>query len=364
MSIFTRRCRVLAIPPLLAVLLVTAVAGSAPAEEPQWQLPEGLIVFTDLTMSRLVGRTGDADTFTANPGLDLFYSRDFGKLRFLGEIFLDEMEQELERLMLGRQIAPSTTAWLGRFHSPLGHWNTTFHHGTWLQNSISRPGIIEFEDKGGVLPTHITGLMAQGSVDLPVAHVSWGAGVGVGPKLDGEELHPYDLLEPSDLDRDLATAASLLFKRNKEAVSGLGFFAGYWDAERDQSIGGDLRLKLYGCNGKLQIENLLLQGAIFYVEDRETNGTGVSQSHFSSGYLQAEHQVDEDWTIYSRVELASNASESNYLTRFTEFVTEGYLGGVRYDLNNHNAIKLEAGDLRRLGTHSRRLMLQWSSRFP
>ena len=27
----------------------------------------------------------------------------------------------------------------GRYHTPINYWNTAFHHGQWLQTTISRP---------------------------------------------------------------------------------------------------------------------------------------------------------------------------------------------------------------------------------
>ncbi|HIF63482.1 MAG TPA: hypothetical protein EYG16_08205 [Deltaproteobacteria bacterium] len=364
MTVVSNNRRGLVLAPLLAALMITAVAATAPAEESGLKLPGGLLVFPDLTVTKLNGASGDEDTFTANPGVDLFFSRDYGKLRLLAELFFDKYEQELERLMVGKQLTPGTSVWGGRFLAPLGYWNTAFHHGTWLQTSISRPGIIEFEDKGGALPMHITGVLAQGDLPVHGASLSWEAGAGLGPKLEAGELEPYDLLDPSDGDRDLAAAVTVTLRRSKRDLSGVGLFAGYWDAERDDSVGGDLRLTVYGGNLMLELDALLLSGALFYVEDKSRDGQFIINSHFTSGYLQAEYSPGSDWTTYARAELASNASESPYLANFPDFVTEGYLAGLRWDFSDRQAFKLEVGDLRRLGTHSRRFMLQWSAQLP
>ena len=34
----------------------------------------------------------------------------------------------------------------GRFHTALGYWNETYHHGTYLHTSITRPVAVRFED--------------------------------------------------------------------------------------------------------------------------------------------------------------------------------------------------------------------------
>ncbi|MFQ5479086.1 MAG: hypothetical protein ACE5E4_10765 [Candidatus Binatia bacterium] len=73
------------------------------------------------------------------------------RIRVLVEFFLDEAERELERAQVGIAFGP-TAAWIGRFHNPLGYWNTTYHHGTFLQPTIARPDIIQFEGDGECYP--------------------------------------------------------------------------------------------------------------------------------------------------------------------------------------------------------------------
>jgi hypothetical protein len=45
----------------------------------------------------------------------------------------------------------------GRFHTPIGYWNTAFHHGSWLQTSVARPEMIKFGSR--FIPTHFVGLI-------------------------------------------------------------------------------------------------------------------------------------------------------------------------------------------------------------
>ena len=64
---------------------------------------------------------------------------------------------DLERLYLEYR----TERWAieaGRTHAELGYWNTAFHHGTWLQLTIRRPRVLDFEEGGGILETHSIGL--------------------------------------------------------------------------------------------------------------------------------------------------------------------------------------------------------------
>lgn len=46
----------------------------------------------------------------------------------------------------------------GKFHTPIGYWNNAFHHGLVIQPTMVRPDVLKFEDDGGILPIHETGV--------------------------------------------------------------------------------------------------------------------------------------------------------------------------------------------------------------
>jgi hypothetical protein len=67
-----------------------------------------------------------------------------------------------------------------------------------LQTSISRPLIEQFEDEGGILPTHVSGVMFESSHALPgSADFRTSLSLGAAPVIDRNELKPFDLLDPS-----------------------------------------------------------------------------------------------------------------------------------------------------------------------
>ncbi len=83
-----------------------------------------------------------------------------GRTEYVVKFKNDQTEIDLERLYLEYR----TDHWalmVGRTHTELGYWNTAFHHGTWLQLTIKRPRVLGFEDGGGVLATHSTGITAS-----------------------------------------------------------------------------------------------------------------------------------------------------------------------------------------------------------
>ncbi len=50
----------------------------------------------------------------------------------------------------------------GRYHTPIIYRNTAYHHGLWLQTTISRPEMIQFG--GRLIPVHFVGALAEGRV--------------------------------------------------------------------------------------------------------------------------------------------------------------------------------------------------------
>ncbi len=95
---------------------------------------------------------------------------------------------DMERLQIGYTVSDGLTLWAGRFHTPFGLWNTSFHHGANLQTSITRPRFVDFEDKGGIIPAHSVGLWASGKSRLEGGRVTYDAYVANGPSIGGRTL--------------------------------------------------------------------------------------------------------------------------------------------------------------------------------
>ncbi|PYO87440.1 MAG: hypothetical protein DMD58_14875 [Gemmatimonadetes bacterium] len=85
---------------------------------------------------------------------------------------------EIERSILRYDVADYLKLSAGRYHTPMGYWNTAFHHGQWLQTSVNRPEMVKFG--GQFLPVHFVGLQAEGSFGSGGLAVRYHAGVGNG----------------------------------------------------------------------------------------------------------------------------------------------------------------------------------------
>src|SRR5258705_3743136 len=83
---------------------------------------------------------------------------------------------EVERSILRYDFSDYLKLSAGRYHTPVGYWNTAFHHGQWLQTSVNRPEMVKFG--GQFLPVHFVGLLAEGSDGSGGLHVRDHEGVG------------------------------------------------------------------------------------------------------------------------------------------------------------------------------------------
>ncbi|HXT69165.1 MAG TPA: hypothetical protein VN700_05400 [Vicinamibacterales bacterium] len=85
---------------------------------------------------------------------------------------------EVERMILRFDRSDALKVSVGRYHTPINYWNTAFHHGQWLQTTITRPEMIQFG--GRVLPVHFVGGLVEGAVPAGGLNLNYKAGIGNG----------------------------------------------------------------------------------------------------------------------------------------------------------------------------------------
>lgn len=348
---------------LVAAVLVMVVQSTALADDSRVAkpIPEGLIVFPNLTAKTSFDGNHDTDL---TPALDVFCSHDFDRLRLLGEVFLNRREQELERIQIGWLLSSNNTGWAGRLHTPLGHWNTRYHHGTYLQTTISRPGVLEFEDRGGVLPLHLAGAMLQGRRSVGSADLTYEMAIGAGPEMTDGGLEPFDVLKPSQHDHGFSYAVNLALKPLDARASQVGTFFGRFELPSKIAALRDADLLVAGTWGLWQHQSLQILAAGFYVHDQVREAGARHSASFVSGYLQAQWQLDTTWSLYGRIEESGGASGDPYLALFPHFTQQVYLGGVRLNLSSRHSLRIEFADRNRLANDFKEVVFQWTAGLP
>jgi hypothetical protein len=302
------------------------------------------------------------------PTIDTVFSHSNDRWRVLAEYFVTDDEADLERLQFGYDIAADSTIWLGRYHQPLSVWNNRYHHGAYLQPTISRPSIENWEDDGGVIVSHVAGLMLDSR--LPVrAHsgLRVAAGFGYAPKLKGDVMEPFDFLNPGDGASWPAASLSLSYYPSYAAENNFGIVAGFADIESEPfGLRPALRIRQTVLGGQVSWEtaNWELISAAYYIDnDSEPAAVDVG-GWFLAAYGQAKRNFSDTLSAFVRLETTRNARSAGYLTLFDHFVAERQLVGLRYELLRRQAITLEISDNKDLLDDFAEYRLQWSAAFP
>ncbi|HEY6268008.1 MAG TPA: porin [Candidatus Acidoferrum sp.] len=104
------------------------------------------------------------------------------KVSYYGELTFNAQPTgytvEVERSIIRYDYNDFFKVSFGRYHTPIGYWNTAFHHGAWLQTTIGRPDMIRIG--GTFIPVHFVGLLVEGNIPSGGAGLSYSAGLGNG----------------------------------------------------------------------------------------------------------------------------------------------------------------------------------------
>lgn len=298
--------------------------------------------------------------------LDLFYSADKDRLRLLAEVLVTPDHTSAERLQAGWFATPETTLWIGRHHSPLGYWNTQFHHGTYLQTSIKRPAISGFDDHGGVLPSHLSGLLVEGARTLEndaAIDYAFSFGAATRQTSDGR-LTAFDLFDPHSGPHKPGSVLRLGYRPDATATDVAGLFLGYSTIPSALSSVREIRQTIAGAFFNREQGRWRWIGELFGVRNDLDQTTGNARSTFVNANLQGEHEWRRDWTLYGRAENTFGDRSGAYLMHFSGFVKERYLLGVRHELTRNQALKLELSDVHVMGDSYVQFGLQWSAALP
>lgn len=247
---------------------------------------------------------------------------------------------DVERLQLGYTVSDALTLWAGRFHTPYGYWNTAFHHGAQFQTALSRPRFLEFEDRGGILPSHSIGLWATGSTRLGANRLGYDVyAVNSNRIADG-------VLQPQ-LAGDRSGSPGVGFR------AGIGLGRSGWtlgvhgQTQRIEgenaslTVQGRARLNMLGVYAVLDDDDWEVLGEYYRFRNRDlSGGSGLHGS--SAAYLQVGRRVGERFTPYARAERSALDGGDPYFSLQSGGI--GYrraVAGLRYDINAVSAVKAE-----------------------
>jgi hypothetical protein len=294
-----------------------------------------------------------------------------GPLKLFAEYLLSDHEGDLERLQLGWQLSDETLLWVGRFHQPGSVWNHDHHHGQYLQTSITRPAIDEWEDLGGVIPQHFTGALLESGRSL---FGGWklraALAGGIAPEITGDGLEPLDVVHPDEQEHhemgyqarasvhpgDLTeTGIGLLVARDRLAVL---------DLVSPQLPGLEhVDVRLFGVFATYAAPDWKITSTVYNADTRLYYGPFRKDDSFIVGYVQGERHLPHELTVFARWEDSYAAASSPYLRLFRQFARTRRLVGLRWDFIEHQALTVQFANSHTLHGHYDDVRLQWSAAF-
>ena len=290
-----------------------------------------------------------------------------GPFKLFGEYLLSDHEGDLERFQLGWQLSSDTIIWVGRYHQPTSVWNHDHHHGQYLQTSITRPDIDEWEDLRGVLPQHFTGaLMESSRAVFGDWRLRTAVAGGIAPKINGKALEPFDLIHP-DGGRRMGFQARASLHPGEFTETGVGLLVAddqlAMEGQRaPASIGLDhVDLRLYGVFGAYAGDAWKVTATLYYADAHLYYTGSMIADSFGVGYVEAERHFSNELTGFLRYEEAAGVGNSTYLRLFEQFARTRYVGGVRWDFTDRQALTLQLTDSHVINGHYADVRLQWSA---
>lgn len=354
-----------------AAVLALAAAASAGAESRHEFLVfpsvDGFYTFSESEPS--------VDDSSTKGALDLLYGYSGDRFRVLGEFLWSSDEAEFERLQAGVRVGDDAFVWGGRFHAPAKFWTSEYHHGQFLQTSITRPALEEWEDDGGATPAHITGLLLESERQRSdESALGIAASVGYAPILEEGALEAHELLESAS-EHGLSLNLRVAYRPEFLGSTQFGLLAGWNEINvvptaiplPDEPSSVDQAM-LGGFGDWYWNKLRLLASIVYYDTTLELPAQDVDDSYLL-GYAQLEYEANNVVTVFGRIEGGIDQDDSAYLALFDAFITERYMLGARWDVAEHHALTVEVanttfGAAPPGSRDFNEFRLQWSAVFP
>jgi hypothetical protein len=250
---------------------------------------------------------------------------------------------EVERAIIRFDQSDELKVSFGRYHTPINWWNTAFHHGSWLQTTISRPEMVQFG--GRFLPVHFVGALAEGVLPSGGWNINYQAGIGngrgsvisrAGDAGDNNDVPAFLLNVSTKPDRAFGLQVGGSVYADRVTIAGRPEF----------------NERIVAAHAVWQREDPEIIAEIADVHHKQVGG-GLSTSNLAY-YLQAAYRLPSSahlWKPYFRFEHID--IDANEIVFAGVPNLDGSTIGVRYDISTYAAIKTEGRIRRRLADQPR-----------
>ena len=244
-----------------------------------------------------------------------------------------EYSIEIERLIIKHDFSSRNSLSAGRYHTPIGYWNTAFHHGAWLQTTISRPESVKFGSQ--LIPIHFVGMLFEGQ--FSGEHSGLGYNVGAG---NGRHANIARAGDAGDINGKRAWVASVFYK--PPSIKGLDAGIGAYSDRVSPLVGPEVDERIYSAYFALERETPEFIAEYTHSDHELTSGAGPSGGA-DSFYAQFAYRLRgnmERFKPYVRAERIEVDAEDPLLAPLS-LNYKGVTAGVRFDVRPYASLKFE-----------------------
>ncbi len=244
-----------------------------------------------------------------------------------------EYSFEVERFIVKYDFSDTYKLSAGRYHTPIGYWNSAFHHGTWLQTSTTRPEMVKLGSK--LVPIHFVGVLLEGSIPATDLGLSYKVGYG-----NGRHGNIARAGDAGDVNGDKAWMLQLNFRpRNIYGLDfGLGFYSDEVALETDPDV-KECTISAYAAWTKESPEVIF---EYLHSEHEQLTDSSVS-GDVDAWYAQFAYRLEgkyANWKPYARLE-HQEIDATDPLLGSEGLNFEASVLGVRWDFNHYATLKAE-----------------------
>ncbi|AWB59186.1 hypothetical protein [Colwellia sp. Arc7-D] len=263
-----------------------------------------------------------------------------------GEIAVTEtdsgFESTVERLIFRYDFNDLFKLSVGKFHTPVGYWNATFHHGAWLQTSINRPSSFKFGS--AIVPIHFKGLLLEG--DFINTDLGLGYRIGYGQGLH-QNFARAQVNEHAHQDASVGeNATTLQIYSRPRAFPGLNIGLSYFTdtipvENAAAQTATTITDEIIGLYVALERRNPEIIAEAIQFKHKEKDGD-KAETHGNAYYVQIAYRLAKSWQDfqpYARLDKVKIDREDVLIKQDQNY--ESITGGIRYDFSNYASLKLE-----------------------
>ncbi|MDD5435048.1 MAG: hypothetical protein PH343_06435 [Nitrospira sp.] len=303
--------------------------------------------FTDVSFTQSNGNVSEHGHGDFALGtVDLYLAQNLEDTEILVEIGIEEGDVlDLERVSIGYTFSDALRLRAGRFHTPLGFWNTSYHHGVQLQPTIKRPEFLRFEDDGGIIPAHMIGAYASGRVRSSLGAIEYGVLIGNGPRITNYENMGHNSLVPNNIeDNNSEKAFAVHASISPEAIEGLkaGISGHFSKIQTDKDALGsavNVDQSILAAALKYGIGNTDLSGEYFIIQNKDNLGGGTKTSNAYYGL--ATYSINDKFIPYLMYDNISADQSDPYFKSLGTQDISNLTAGLRYNISYRSSLKGE-----------------------